>query len=1315
MTEPQIVPTPEPTVTQQPLKRKRSLLRIIASVFTLTLTAAIFAVVGGVMWLLGSEKGLQFAVLKLPELLAAPVRIDAKTLQGSVWNGFSGSEIVVETETANYEISSLAFAWQPQKLADEHLHITRLAAGDIHIATKPDIAKPKETTPVKLPESVNLPFTAAIDKLEVGQITQGKQKTVLLSRGELSYQYNHQHHAVNVVALKTPWSNSAGQFSLATATPYALQGKMDLTGVLDDIAVTGDLNVSGSLKDVALATKLQGLGIHLQADTQVKPFALTLGEKIGHVRLVGEGVNPKSFLSTLPKANLSFSANVLPDLNNEDNMGLSGKILLNNKLPLPADKQGVPVKQLDANLSINQSGAIEIVNAHALLMKSGELSLKGGIYAQKQTLNLQADLKNITAADVLQQNFAGVLNGKLHTTGTFLQPETQFALNTDKASATGIVKLLTDVKKQQRTVLIDKGIIQPNQGGKLNLSGSLELFNDQKLQAKISSEQFNPRKLHDTFPEGSVNGTIDLTGELAKLAFHSSMAFTPSQLSGTNLSGGGKVSYENNHLSKADVAIVLGSNVLKTQGAFGKKGDTLALDLNAPNIAQFGFGMSGLLQAKGSLTSTADGFTQLDAQLDGQIRQLNIPNAVQVQHLDFKLHGSPDMNRPLDVALKGNGIVAGGTAIDNADFALKGTVRQHHLAGSGSLKIDNKPLSLDVVADGGLNEQNQWIGTVGKLDVSGALNLHLNNTMRLEAGQQRVAMSAARWQALGGSLALDTFVWDKQNGLTTKGRGENLQISQLHNWYTPPIEHNLVLSGDWDLAYSQSPRGYLNVRQQSGDVILPTARKQALNLSNLVLNTQLNSNGILTKLSGNTRYTEISGSLDILQAFGGGALAEAPIRGKFVLNSAELEMLRSFLPVGHSLRGKLVANLDLTGKLNAPQLSGTLNGDNLNYRNRDVGIILADGSLKSHFEGQKWVVDSLLFKRGNGTINLTGTAAYLESQPDVNAKIVFTQYQLLDQPNRRLTVSGNTDLTYTQQGMTLSGSLKTDEGRFGFQASSAPTLGDDVVVIGETKAEPSAAVPMNINLVFDLNDKFYFSGEGLNVQLGGQLTLTAKPKQDMQAVGSVLVKRGRYKAYGQDLVIKKGIISFVGPLDQPNLNIRAERRNSPVGAGVEVLGNLNTPRITLVANDPMSEKDKLSWLILNRASSGSSGDETAIATAASAWLAGGLNDKVGLVDDFGLTSSQTRNAATGEMNPAQQMVTFGKQLSRDLYLGYEAGLGDASQSVKLVYQLSRSFQAIARAGTVSSGAELKYVKRFDGFSKKKRAEIEAQQQQSTAK
>lgn len=72
-----------------------------------------------------------------------------------------------------------------------------------------------------------------------------------------------------------------------------------------------------------------------------------------------------------------------------------------------------------------------------------------------------------------------------------------------------------------------------------------------------------------------------------------------------------------------------------------------------------------------------------------------------------------------------------------------------------------------------------------------------------------------------------------------------------------------------------------------------------------------------------------------------------------------------------------------------------------------------------------------------------------------------------------------------------------------------------------------------------------------------------------------------------------------------------------------------------------------------------------------------------------------RNAQTGELNPAEQVLTFGKQLTGELYLGYEYGINSADQSVKLMYQLTRSIQAIGRVGSQSWGGEVKYIIRFD--------------------
>ena len=120
-------------------------------------------------------------------------------------------------------------------------------------------------------------------------------------------------------------------------------------------------------------------------------------------------------------------------------------------------------------------------------------------------------------------------------------------------------------------------------------------------------------------------------------------------------------------------------------------------------------------------------------------------------------------------------------------------------------------------------------------------------------------------------------------------------------------------------------------------------------------------------------------------------------------------------------------------------------------------------------------------------------------------------------------------------------------------------------------------------------------------------------------------------------------------------------------------------------------------IALLTACGGSSSDNDTLSAAAGALLAGQINDRIGLVDDLGFTSKRSRNAQTGELNPAEQVLTIGKQLTGDLYIGYEYGISSAEQSIKMVYQLTRAIQAVARIGSRSSGGELKYTIRFDRF------------------
>ncbi|MDO4878171.1 MAG: translocation/assembly module TamB domain-containing protein [Neisseria sp.] len=1284
MTAPSLQKPSEPQKAARPRRTGRKIVKILLWLFVPLLSAT----AGVTVWLVTTESGLRFALYRLPAL--GGVEISSRTLHGTLWRGFDGEGWQIRTDAADISLTKFRFAWQPQRLSEGLLHIRELAAGDIHITPKP--TPPKESAPLSLPESISLPLAVRLDRASFGRVSVGKGKNIYLQGGEFSYGYDHVRHRLTVGNLQSPWSGNSGELMLETASPFALSGKLEGGGELDGIYADGDILLSGNLQDTVIKAGLHGGKVSLNAYASVSLFENSLDRQIGQVQVKGAGLNLADFLPGAPQTDLDFDTTVIPSA--QKGLALEGSIDLANNRAAAADQNGIPVRSILSDFTVSDRGVLSIADASVGLLGQGRILLGGSVDTQQDSLNLSAELDKLTPGDLVKSQYGGSIGGVIRLTGSYGQPRAVWALRGKNAQSNGEVILDTDSRNGQRTINVVRADILPEGGGSMNANGRIELFNQRRLQFAVDSRHFNPARLHADFPSGDINGSIRLDGELEAKKFGGRLKLGGSSLSGVVLGGSADLQYEGGHLSRADAEILLGRNRLKTAGSLGKAGDRLAVDINAPELDKFGFGLGGSLNAKGYVAGDP---AKIETNLSGSARGLRFRQAVNLRELDFRAALSPDYARPLNLQLSGRELVIPGsspTRIDTVSLNVAGTGLRHSIRGGGSMALGGKNYTLDLAADGGLNNENQWKGSIGTLDLGGGFHLKLQNRMALEAGAQRVVMGSARWAAMGGRLNMDSFVWDRQSGLSSKGSANGLNIAELHQFFTLPVEHDLILAADWDVAYSQNTRGYLNVRQQSGDVVLPY-RRQALGLNGLLLQTRFQNGRIDSSLKGGTRYGDLEGGVTVSQQFGS-AVAQAPVSGHLRLNIPDLSILKNLLPVGQSARGSLQAEASIGGRIGEPLLGGTLNGDNLYYINRDLGVILDNGSLRSRLSGQQWLIESLRFARGNGSVILKGSVAFGQGTPVVDADAVFDKYEMLDKPRRHLTLSGNGHILYSDKGgITLNGSMKVDEGRFGFQKSGMPSLDDDVTVLGDTKPPSTTVTPISMNLTLDLNNSVFFKGEGVDVSLGGKLQLTAQPKQDIQAVGTVSVIKGKYKAYGQDLNITKGSVSFVGPLTDPNLNIRAVRNQSAVGAGVEVVGSISSPRVTLVANEAMSEKDKLSWLILNRASSGSDGDEAALATAAGAFLGGKVNNKLGLVDDFGMTSQRSRNTQTGELNPAEQVLTVGKQLTGELYAGYEYGLNSASQTVKLVYQLSSTIQAIARVGTRSSGGELKYVIRFD--------------------
>jgi translocation and assembly module TamB len=268
----------------------------------------------------------------------------------------------------------------------------------------------------------------------------------------------------------------------------------------------------------------------------------------------------------------------------------------------------------------------------------------------------------------------------------------------------------------------------------------------------------------------------------------------------------------------------------------------------------------------------------------------------------------------------------------------------------------------------------------------------------------------------------------------------------------------------------------------------------------------------------------------------------------------------------------------------------------------------------------------------------------------------------------------------------------------------------------------SKAPPVNLSFDLDLGDHFVFKGQGVDTKLTGSVRVSASPTQRLGATGALKVDDGRYIAYGQNLAISRGIVTFQGPLDNPALDILAERKNLPLVVGVKIVGTAQAPRVSLTSDQAMPDSEKLSWLVLGHGSTSTTGrgDADVLLAAADALfsagqsvslrqqLAGslGLDDisvgrstAYGVANDTGagngiLPGSTTGLASTTNPALATRVVTLGKRLSDRAYISYEQSLDTVGYAVKLTYQLTRRVSVALSAGQ-NSAVDVLYSWLFD--------------------
>lgn len=470
---------------------------------------------------------------------------------------------------------------------------------------------------------------------------------------------------------------------------------------------------------------------------------------------------------------------------------------------------------------------------------------------------------------------------------------------------------------------------------------------------------------------------------------------------------------------------------------------------------------------------------------------------------------------------------------------------------------------------------------------------------------------------------------------------------------------------------------------------------------------------------------------------------DAPLAGTLRARLPDVGVWSALAPPGWRVRGTLDASATLSGTRNAPRWAGTLGADDMAVRSVVDGVDLQGGRLRATLQGNQLNITEFRLQGGRGsgariagfsgnrtsapqdggTLTATGRVSWGDSATAATGLSGITMslqaeakaLQVLVRADRQISVSGQLQAQLQQGQISLRGKLTTDRATIILPDETAPTLGSDVVVRSAAKdredqakaqaaakanqvaAQAETAKPPDIAITLNLGRDFALSGQGITTRLTGEVDIrsSAVPGAPPRVTGEVRTDEGRYRAWGQMLDVETGLIRFNGPYNNPSLDILALRPNIGVRAGVQVTGSAQAPRVKLYSDPELPDAEKLSWVVLGRNASAGGAEAAVMQQAALALLGrrGGGSTSANIASRIGLDEIGFRSATTGE-DASAAALTFGKRLSKDLYVTYERSLSGTLGTLYIFYDLTRSLTLRGQTGE-KSAVDIIYTVKYD--------------------
>lgn len=744
--------------------------------------------------------------------------------------------------------------------------------------------------------------------------------------------------------------------------------------------------------------------------------------------------------------------------------------------------------------------------------------------------------------------------------------------------------------------------------------------------------------------------------------------------------------------------IINGANRIFVNGKFD---NDLNLDIQLALTNLKEFNVDGL-----------NGSANLSLLVSGTLDQPHISGVVTSDYVKYDTHRIANTEISLDTTLNKNMEIK-----DVSLTALVKSYRNNREQVAHHISLDIKGNEAEHIVDlatrfvnggrlklnlnGGLsNNRTNYKGTLAHLTMAGVgINVELLDPLNFDinfAQSLVVKLLKHSWFINGNSIDISDGIYsDKDASLQLVAN--NFDIMKFKRFL--PNDFMIKKTIDISLVVANNdqkkPKVSLNIDSQDN---LISYQKKSLYLKNFLITTlleELKANATINLNLGD--YGTIATNINITDPKNSKKLS-----GDIEIDNLSMQIIDMFSVQVSAAKGFVNGKATFAGTLEHPELLGCIKlNDSTIHTVMDIGVI----------EGINTTIN-FLGKGANmfSNFNISGVPASIDGHVDWDPKIeALAHISTQDLPINLLgygtgKLSANLTSSYKNDVAYVSGDVGIPFARIKVNKlpASSVSVSNDVVELdlnsdGTYRAEKVEPMNAALKVKVSIGPDFKINAFGFKSFIKGDLFIKQEPKSDMKIFGNLDFENGSFRAYGQNLLIEEGFVSFVGDSSNPYLDFRAIRdpqtmEDDSIKAGLNVSGLATNPKIEIFTKPAKSQSESLSYLLRGRGLEEENSDSSNMSSQLLLNL--GLMQTSGLVSEIGEGIGVEDLSLDSKNSGDSTTIELSAYIMPKVQVAYGYGIYNALSEFRLRYEMFPRF-FIQGVSSVEQSVDAIYKFEFD--------------------